>query len=109
MVGTRVVHFDVVWRGSLNWRVSVNGEDEHVPFASKETCIAAARARARQRHDDMGVPTEVRAPGPDGSLQSVVTYMLPHELLEFCVETESGSSRQLREACDVYGLVVARL
>ncbi|WP_408951538.1 hypothetical protein [Lysobacter sp. Hz 25] len=108
MVGARVVHFDVVWRGPLNWRVSVNGDDEHVPFASKETCVAAARARARQRHHDTGMPTEVRAPALDGALESVVTYMLPEDLLEYCVETESGSSRQLREACDVYGLVHAR-
>jgi len=108
MVSTRVVHFDAVCRGSLNWRVSVNGEDEHVPFASKQTCVAAAKARARQRHIDQGVPTEVRAPDIDGRLESVVAYMQPHELLEFCVETESGSSRLLREACDVYGLVHAR-
>lgn len=103
MVSTRLVHFDAVCRGSLNWRVSVDGEDEHVPFASKATCIAAAKARARQRHLDTGVPTEVRAPAIDGTLESVVTYMLPHELLEFCEETESGSSLQLREACDAYG------
>lgn len=109
MVSTRVVHFDAVCRGSLNWRVSVNGDDEHVRFASRATCIAAARARARQRHLDTGLPTEVRAPALYGALESVVAYMLPHELLEFCVETESGSSRLLREACDVYGLVHARL
>lgn len=108
MVSTRVVHFDALCRGSLNWRVSVNGEDEHIPFSSRTTCIAAACARARQRHLDSGIPTEVRAPALDGALESVVTYMLPQDLLEYCVETESGSSRQLREACDVYGLVHAR-
>ena len=108
MVSARVVHFDAVWRGSLNWRVSVNGEDEQVSFVSKQTCVDAARGRALQRHRDHGVPTEVRAPGIDGKLESVVTYMRPHELLEFCIETESGSSRLLREACDFYGLVCAR-
>lgn len=108
MVSTRVVHFDAVCRGSVNWRVSVNGEDEHVPFATREACIAAARARARYRHLDMNVPTEVRAPGVDGAMVSIVLYLHPHELMEFCEETESTSSRELREACDAYGRVNVR-
>lgn len=104
MVSTRVVHFDAVCRGSLNWRVSVNGEDEHVAFASREMCLAAASARARQRHLDTGVRTDVRAPDIDGKLVPQVSYMLPQEHYSLCAETESESSLRLREACDFYGM-----
>jgi hypothetical protein len=101
MVSTRIIHFDAVCRGSLNWRVSVNGEDEHVPFACRDDCVAAARVRARQRHINDGIPTEVRVQTIGGGLESIVIYMKPHELDEFCLETESISSRQLREACEL--------
>lgn len=59
MVKATIVNFDVVYRGTLDWRVSINGKDELTPFSTRETCAAAARVRARRHHQDHGVSTRV--------------------------------------------------
>lgn len=108
MVRSRVIHFDVVYRGSLNWRISINGEDDHVPFATKQHCITAARARARHRHQDEGIHTDVRSADATGEMECIVRFMHPHELLQLCEQSARDSSHDLREACDQYGAAASR-
>lgn len=82
MVSLPPVVFDVVLRGPQNWRVCVDGLDEHVPFADREICIAAAMSRARLRHLETGCATEVWAPRFIGSGERVclIRYMTPSDL-----------------------------
>lgn len=101
MVNTDAVIFEAVCRGSLNWRVSINGEDDHVPFGSREHCIGAATARARRYHLDRGVTTEVWAPG-FGGRECIIRFMTPPDL-EALLRNPLPSA-ELREACDQYGL-----
>lgn len=101
MVNTNVVIFEVVCRGSLNWRVSIDGEDDHIPFATRETCIGAATARARRHHLDRAVTTEVWAPG-FGGRECIIRFMTPPDL-EALLRNPAPSA-DLCEACDQYGL-----
>jgi len=101
MVKVPVIDFVVVYRGAAGWRVSISGEDELTPFLTCETCAAAARVRARRHHQDHGVSTRVRVPRLDGSLETVVWYPSPDELLRAFIDSES--SQELRWACDQYG------
>ena len=101
MVNTNVVTFEAVCRSSLNWRVSIDGDDVHIPFANCETCIEAAKARARRHHLDHGVTTEVWAPGYGGKRECVVRFMTPEDLDAMIYR--SDASIRLRDACDEYG------
>ena len=77
MVTGTVVVYDVICRGARDWRVSVNGSDEHVPFKDRESCIGAATAQARLHHVQTGHSTEVWAPGYEGQRECLVRYMTP--------------------------------
>lgn len=79
MLNSRVVVFEAVCRGSLDWRVCIDGEDEAIAFANRESCVAAATARARRRHLDTGRVTEVWAPRIGGSRECIVRFMTPNE------------------------------
>lgn len=102
MVTSNVIIFDVVCRGSLNWRVSVNGEDDHIPFANQESCIGAATASERRRHLERGVTTEVWAPTYSGQRECILRFMTPPDI-EALLRSPLPSL-DLREACDQYGL-----
>ena len=102
MVISNTVHFDAVCRGTLNWRVSINGEEDHVPFACREACIGAATARARRHHLEHAVTTEVWAPGNGGKRECVIRFMTPPAL--DALLRDPLPSMDLREACDQYGL-----
>ncbi|QQQ00957.1 hypothetical protein [Lysobacter enzymogenes] len=98
-----VINFDVVNRGALGWRVSINGEDDLPSFPTREACAAAARVRARRHHQDYGVSTRVRVPRLDGTLETTVWYSAPEEFLD--AFNGSESSQEMRWACDQYGHV----
>ncbi|MBT2750026.1 MULTISPECIES: hypothetical protein [unclassified Lysobacter] len=102
MVSTNAVHFDAVCRGSLNWRVSINGEDDHVPFAGRDACIGAATARARRHHLDHSVTTEVWVVGVHGRRECIMRFMTPSDLEALLQDPQP--SWELREACDQYGM-----
>lgn len=102
MVISNAVHFDAVCRGSLNWRVSINGEDDHVPFAGREACIGAATARARRHHLNHSVTTEVWVPGFGGKRECIIRFMTQPDLEALL--RNPLPSMELREACDQYGL-----
>jgi hypothetical protein len=102
MVNTAAVIFDAACRGSLNWRVSIDGVDDHVPFANRETCIAAATVRARRHHLDHFVTTQVWASGPSGKHECLVTFMTPGDFEALL--GDANSSLELRHACDRYKL-----
>ena len=102
MVSANFVTFEAVCRGSLNWRVSIDGDDDHIPFASRETCIGAARARARRHHLEPAVTTEVWAPGFGGKRECIIRFMTPPALEALLLDPLP--SLDLREACDQYGL-----
>jgi hypothetical protein len=102
MVTAPPVIFQVVYRGSLNWRVMADRTEDYVPFATRETCIGAATARARHHHLGYGVATEVWAPRIGGQNECVVRFMTPDDfdsLLQW-----SDASIQLRNACEDYVL-----
>ncbi|MBT2748318.1 MULTISPECIES: hypothetical protein [unclassified Lysobacter] len=101
MVTGTVVIFEAVHLGTLDWRVSVNGSTDHVPFASRDTCIAAASARARLHHISHGVTTEVWAPTYNRESECIVRYMTPSDLEEML--RRSVPESQLREASYAYG------
>ncbi len=87
MVGRTVVTYEAVRRGALDWRVCVDGVDEHVPFANRESCIAAASTRARLRHVDTGCATEVWAPGYGSKPECLIRYMTPPELDDLLIRS----------------------
>ncbi|WP_152566236.1 hypothetical protein [Lysobacter antibioticus] len=101
MVKPKIINFDVVCRGTLNWCLSIDGDDEPTPFVSRSTCAAAARVRARRHHQDYGISTQVRLPTLDGSMEIEIRYLTPLELEQSC--HRSSSSRELRQACEHYG------
>jgi hypothetical protein len=107
MVTEPSVIFQVVYRGSLNWRVAVDGLENYVPFASRETCIAAATARARHHHLTYGVATEVWAPRIGGENECVMRFMSPDHL--DALLRWSDASIQIRDACDDYILQSPRI
>ncbi|MEH6421280.1 hypothetical protein [Pseudomonas sp. CGJS7] len=96
MVGAFV--FEVVCRGASDWRVAVDGRDDHVAFASREDCLGAATARARRRHLDHSVTTEVWVPRPHGNGECIIRFMTPADLEQML--RSSRPREQLREACD---------
>jgi hypothetical protein len=102
MVVANVVHFDVVYRGSLNWRVSINGMDDHVPFSDRDACIGAATARARRHHLEYCVTTEVWAPSRSGQRECILRFMTPSDL--DALLSNPLPSLGLRAACDEYSL-----
>ena len=87
MVARAVVVFEAICRGTLDWRVCVDGADEHVPFANRESCIAAATTRARLRHVDTGATTEVWAPGYGSKRECLIRYMTPVDLDELLLRS----------------------
>lgn len=98
MVGAFV--FEIVRRGALDWRVSVDGRDDHVAFASREACLGAATALARRRHLDHSVTTEVWVPGPHGHGECIIRFMTPADLEQMLRNLQS--SGQLQKACGDY-------
>jgi hypothetical protein len=91
MVTRTVVVYDVVFRDARDWRVSVNGVDEHVPFKDRESCIGAATAQARLHHIGTGHTTEVWAPGYGGERECLVRYMTPLDFEDLLRRTEPNS------------------
>lgn len=102
MVNTTPVIFEAICRGSLNWRVSIDGADVPIPFASRETCIAAAMERARHHHQKHGVTTQVWGPSYGGGRELIRRYLTPPEF--DASHQNPKPSMVLREACDQYGL-----
>lgn len=95
------ITFDIVRHDTHDWRVSINGADEPISFASRDFCAAASRVRARQHHLDHGVSTCVRATRSDGSMETLVWYPVP-EVFPGLI-AHSTASQKLRWACDQYG------
>ncbi|MGO1069632.1 hypothetical protein [Lysobacter sp. CA199] len=102
MVTVPSVIFQVVYRGSLNWRVVADGVENYVPFATREACIAAATARARHHHLTYGVAAEVWAPRIGGENECVMRFMTPDDL--DALLRWSNASIQIRDACEDYVL-----
>jgi hypothetical protein len=102
MVSDDAVIFEALCQGSLNWRVSIGGVDDHVAFANRDTCIAAATARARRHHLEHFVTTQVWARSRYGERECLMSFMTPCDF-EASLDT-AKSSLELRHACDRYEL-----
>lgn len=100
MVAGEPVIFAVVYRGVLDWRVSVGDTVEDIPFNSLTSCTRAATNRARDHHLRTGLDTEVWAPGLGGKRECVIRFT-PTEKFN---ATLSHSTHSLREACDGFSL-----
>lgn len=101
MVTTNVVVFEAICRGSLNWRVVIDGQDEPIPYANRDSCVNAARERARSHYLTYNVTTEVWRPEIGGRRECVIRFMT-NPYVQSMVE-DSDSSQKLREACHQFG------
>ena len=88
---TKAVVYDVVLLGSRDWRIRVDGDDDHVRFGDRESCVVAAMSRARSHHVDTGCATEVWAPGYGGVRECLIRYMTPSDLEELLRRSSSGT------------------
>lgn len=100
MVAGQPLIFAVVYRGVLDWRISVADAVDEIPFNSMTSCIRAATNRARDHHLRTGLDTEVWAPGVGGKRECVIRFT-PTEKFN---ATLNHSTSSLREACDGFGL-----
>lgn len=101
MVITNVVVFEAICRGSLNWRVVIDGQDEPIPYANCDSCVDAARKRARSHYLAHNITTEVWRPEINGRRECVVRFMTK-PYMQSMVE-DSDASQNLREACGHFG------
>lgn len=101
MVNTNVVVFEAICRGSLNWRIAIDGEDEPIPYANRDCCVDAARDRALRHHLIHNVTTEVWRPEIGGRRECVMRFMT--KAYERSMLENSVASQKLREACDQFG------
>jgi len=69
-----LINFDVVPHGANHWYVVVDGTRSLVPFASRDSAAAAARAQARQFHLHRGLPTRVRIADQRGGFKCTNCY-----------------------------------
>ena len=97
---TDTTKFDVVLIAAGDWRIAIDGVVGYVSFEHRGEALSAARVQARQLHQGSGVATEVRAMTTTRELVTEVCYMLPHELLNACMQ--SLTSYQSKRACDDY-------